>query len=85
MAKYDTFVNSLADLPEQKEVNLLIRDLSPGRYKYCYKYVRALVSSDPGRYPDELEIRFSRGQLHPQSYSLQILEEVPRIPAKYLE
>jgi phenylphosphate carboxylase gamma subunit len=85
MAVYDTFVNSLADLPEDREVLLGIRDLSPGRYKYCYKYVRARVSSDPRRYPHELKIRFSRGQLHPQSYSIEILEEVPRIPAKYLD
>jgi phenylphosphate carboxylase gamma subunit len=82
MARYDTFVNSLADLPEG-EATLLVRDLSPGKHKYCYKCVRALVSADPGRHPDQLAIRFARGQLHPRSYSLQILEEVPRIPAKY--
>lgn len=85
MALYDTFVDSLADLSEQQEITLSIRGLSPGRHKYCYKCVRALVSSDPGLYPDQLQIRFSRGQLHSQTYSLKILEEVPRIPAKYLD
>ncbi|MBC7348085.1 MAG: phenylphosphate carboxylase subunit gamma [Clostridia bacterium] len=83
MALYDTFVNSLADLPEG-EATLFVRDLTPGRYKYCYRYVRALLSSDPHRYPDRLAIRFARGQLHPEAYSLQILEELPYIPAKYL-
>ena len=83
MASYDTFVNSLGELREQEELTLLVRDLTPGRHKYFYKQVRALVSSDPKKYPDELQIRYPKGQLAPQVYSIQVLEVVPLIPERY--
>lgn len=79
-ARYDTFVKSLSDLPEDRELTIAIRDLSPGIYKYTYKHVRARVSPDPSHYPNTLAIRFGRGQLHHKLYSIQILEELPTIP-----
>lgn len=85
MAAYDTFVNNLSELQEDKELPLAVRDLQPGIHKYCYRHVVALVSSDPGKYPDKLDIRFSRGQLHPNSYSIKIVKQVPTLPAKYLD
>ncbi|MGB9887462.1 MAG: phenylphosphate carboxylase subunit gamma [Moorellales bacterium] len=83
MASYDTFVNDLSELAEQKEVTLLVRDLTPGRHKYCYKLARALVSSNPNQYPDTLQVRYPKGQLASQQYSLQVLEFVPVLPEKY--
>lgn len=85
MASWDTFVNALDELPEDQEINLAVRDLTPGIHKYCYRHVVAVVSSDPDKYPDRLDIRFSRGQLYPNSYSIQVVKQVPVLPAKYLD
>ena len=79
-ATYDTFLTSLSDLPEGKEMALSVRDLRPGIYKYTYRYVKARVSASPDRYPDGLAIRFGRGQLHGGQYSIEVLEELRRIP-----
>ncbi len=83
MLHYDVFVNSLADLPEDKELQLALRDLTPGKYKYCYKNVKALVSPDPKKYEQGLQVRFGRGQIHPAPYSIKVLEQVERIPERW--
>lgn len=82
--KYDTFVNSLEDIPESKELELLVRDLTPGIHKYCYKCVKAYVSPVAAKFPDELQIRFGRGQAYEKPYSIQVLGEITKIPEKYL-
>ena len=84
MAKYEVYVNSLDDLPEGQQVNLAIRTLAEGRGKYFYRYVLAEVSPEAGCYPDQLQVRFGRGQAYENNYSINILETVERIPAKYL-
>lgn len=84
MIKYDIFVESLQELTEGEEITVPVRDLTPGTHKYSYKYVRALVSADSGRYPEGLLIRFGRGQEYAKPYSIKVLEFVERIPAKYL-
>ena len=76
--KYDTFINSLDDLPEGKELELLVRDLTPGIHKYCYKCVRAYVAPTPGKYADELQVRFSRGQAYEKPYSIEVIAEVDK-------
>ncbi len=81
--KYDTFVNNLSDLREDQEIAISVRDLTPGIYKYTCKHVKARVSSSPDKYPDGLAIRFGRGQLYNGCYSIQVLEELRRIPEKY--
>ena len=83
MARYDVFINSLADLPEGKEVQLAIRDLSPGIHKYCYQDVLAMVSPDPEKYDEKMQVRYGRGQAHPQSYSIKILQNIERIPERW--
>jgi len=85
MFKYDVYVESLADLPEGKEVKLSIRDLTPGIHKYCYKHVMALVSNNLETYPEKLQVRFGRGQIHNQPYSLQIVKEVDIIPERWMK
>ena len=84
MFKYDVFINSLADLPEDKEIKLAVRDLTPGVQRYAYKHVYALVSSDPEKYPEKLQIRFGRGQLHNQPYSIKVNKQVNIVPDRYL-
>ncbi len=84
MFNYDVFVNSLAELPEEKEVQLALRDLAAGTHKYCYKNVSALVSADQDKYDHKLQIRFGRGQVHELPYSIKILKTVERIPERWL-
>jgi phenylphosphate carboxylase gamma subunit len=83
LQSYDVFVDKLTDLSEGKEVELSLRDLTPGIHKYCYRNVTAVVSSDPETYADKLQIRFGRGQLHPYTYSLKIISDVEKIPAHW--
>lgn len=84
MYKYDIFIDSLAEVPEGTELEFQVRDLTPGIHKYCQKWVRALVSTDPDAYPEKLLIRFGRGQEHNQPYSIKVLSEINKIPAKFL-
>ena len=83
MNTWEVFVNNLNELPEGQDLTLSIRTLNPGIHKYAYARVRCRVSPAPERYPDALQIRFGRGQLHPQRYSVEVLEEVPIVPQQY--
>jgi len=85
MAKkeYDTFVLSdLASVPEEQEIELIVRDLTPAdrRYKYRSTYVIALVSRSESKYPDRLWIRLGRGQLQEKPWSVKILRELDKVP-----
>jgi hypothetical protein len=82
--EYDTFVDSLSELPQGQECRLTIRDLTPGRYKYRALYVRALVSSAAEQLPDggTLWLRFPLGELHPQPWKIKIIEELKGLPAE---
>ena len=77
--EYDTFVlTDPALVPEEKEMELIVRDLTPGdrRYKYRSAYVTALVSKSESKYPDRLWIRLGRGQLQEKPWSIKILKEL---------
>ena len=76
-------VESLKDLEEVKETELIIRDFSPGHYKYESRYVRAKISS-PEKLPgaDTLWLRFQHGVLHPKRYAIQITEELGELPPR---
>lgn len=39
--EFDTFIDSLADVVDDWEVKIFIRDLAPGRNKYAVKLVKA--------------------------------------------
>ncbi len=84
MGQWEVFVNDVSELAEGRELELTVRTLDPGIHKYTYRRVRANVSSSPDAYPDGLQVRLGRGQLSPRRFSMQVLAEVPRIPAKYL-
>ncbi len=84
--EYLTFVESLNDLPEGKEVELTIKDLTPRdrRYKYDARLVKALVSKDPKAISgaDILRVRFRMGVLHPQPYGIKITKELGQFKPK---
>ncbi len=83
MSQWEVFVSDLSELPEGRDVELTIRTLEPGIHKYTYKRAKVRLSKSPGELPDQLQVRYGRGQLAPQRYSMRVLEEVQRLPAKY--
>jgi len=83
VANYDVFVNKLADLIEGQEMELSLRDLTPGTHKYCYRNVLAKASSDPEMFEDKLLIRFGRGQACARPYSIKILRDMEKIPEQW--
>jgi hypothetical protein len=81
MAKkeYDTYVlTDLSSVPEDKEMEMILRDLTPSdrRYKYRSFFASAKVSRDEAKYPDKLWVRLGRGQLQEKPWSVKIVKEV---------
>jgi len=80
--EYDTFIlTDLSKVPEDQEMELIVRDLSPEdrRYKYRSAYVLAKVSKSESKYPDRLWVRLGRGQLQEKPWSIQIAKEVNKL------
>jgi phenylphosphate carboxylase gamma subunit len=84
MSQWEVYVTAVSELVEDRDLELTIRTLDPGIHKYTYKRVKAQVSSSLDRHPDRLQVRLGRGQLSKSTFSIRVLEEVQRIPAKYL-
>ncbi|MDT3737200.1 MAG: phenylphosphate carboxylase subunit gamma [Denitratisoma sp.] len=84
MNQWEVFVNDVKELAEDTELELTIRTLNPGIHKYTYKRVRAQVSTDLKKHADQLQVRLGRGQLSQGRFSIKVLGEVQRMPAKYL-
>lgn len=83
MSQWEVFVSDLAELAEGRDLELTIRTLDPGIHKYTYKRAKVRVSKRTDELPDGLQVRFGRGQLAPQRFSIRVLEDVERMPAKY--
>lgn len=83
MNQWEVFVNSEKELAEDTDIELTIRTLNPGIHKYTYKRVRAQVSADLKKHADQLQVRLGRGQLSKSRFSIKVLGEVQRMPAKY--
>ena len=75
---YLTFVRDIKDLTEGREIELTVRDLTPGPRKYDAKIVKAIVSSTPSALPDAdtLTVCSWLGVPYPQTWAINILEEV---------
>ncbi len=80
--EYDTYIltdiNAVPD--DQKNIELIIRDLNPQdpRFKYNSCFAKANVSKDKSRYPDALWVRLGRGQLQDEPWSIEVLEKVDK-------
>ncbi len=76
--EYVVFVESLDDLKDGQENEIVVRSLSPGIRKYRAHYVRALLAGDPGRLSggDILWVRFAMGVLYPKPWGIRILSEI---------
>ena len=72
--EYVTWLMSGEELPQGREIQLSIRDLTPGQHKYHGRNVKALVSSSPDKLPDAdvLWIRSGTGVLRPQPWAIKI-------------
>ena len=83
MSQWEVYVADLSELPEGRDLELTIRTLEPGIHKYTYKRTKVRLSKTLDELPDQLQVRFGRGQLAPQRFSIRVIEEVQRLPAKY--
>lgn len=74
--EYSTTVNMYTDLPDGGELELLIRDLAPGRRKYNAKMVLAKVASSREKLPDgdTLWIRSMVGNKLKNPWAIKILK-----------
>ena len=84
MNQWEVFVMDVAELAEGQDLELTIRTLNAGLHKYTYRRVKAQVSSDLKKFPDQLQVRLGRGQMSKSQFSIKVLGEVQRMPAKYL-
>mgnify|MGYP001765496931 CR=1 FL=1 len=84
MNQWEVFVSSEKELVEDTDLELTIRTLNPGMHKFTYKRVKCQVSADLKKHADQLQVRLGRGQLSNSRFSIQVLDEVRRMPAKYL-
>lgn len=84
MNQWEVYVNDVKELAEDAEIELTIRTLNPGIHKYTYKRVRAQLSADLKKHAYQLQVRLGRGQLSNSRFSIKVLGEVQRMPAKYL-
>jgi phenylphosphate carboxylase gamma subunit len=79
LKEYDTFIlTDLSAVPEDQEIEIIVRDLTPPdrKYKYRSAYALAKVSRSESKYPDRLWVRLGRGQLQEKPWSIKILKEV---------
>ena len=69
--EYETFVTTLDELTEGKEIELIIQDLET----YEPQKVKAIVSSSKENLPDgeTLWVRYSRGVLHQDPWVIKII------------
>ena len=77
--EYDTYIlTDPALVPEDKETEMILRDLTPSdrRYKYRSFFASAAVSRDESKYPDKLWVRLGRGQLQEKPWSVKVIREV---------
>lgn len=76
--EYMTWLMSGEDLPEGREIEISIRDLTPGQHKYAGRNVKAIVSSSTKKLPDGdvLWIRSGTGRLRTQPWAIKIVADL---------
>ena len=82
--EWQTFVRRFDDLKEG-EVELFVKDLTPGSKKYNTRHVRATVAKAKGALPEAelLWIRSESGITALEPWYMKILEELPEwVPGK---
>jgi len=81
--EWGTLVRDLEVLNLGQEVELIIKDLTPGSRKYNSHRVLAVVSKGESGEGDRLWVRSGTGVLYPDTYRIRILEERNLIPTQF--
>ena len=84
---YDAFVEDPGIIPDEGEMGIAIREITPDdrRKKYFTRYVRVQICADPKKMPDgdDLELRGFLGILHDKRWKMKVIEELgPYCPKK---
>ncbi len=76
--EYQAFIEDLSQVSDGVEVELNIKDLTPGARKYDSRLVKAILFSSPERLPevDTLWFRSHSGFLHPKPWAMKITREL---------
>lgn len=76
--EYLAFVRNPQEIPEQQEVEIVIKDLTPGRSKYDTRRVRAILSQFPEKLAgaDTLWLRSLLGAPYPGPWAIKIVREL---------
>lgn len=76
--EYVTWLMSGDELPEGREIEITIRDLTRGQHKYIGRNVRAVVSSSPNKLPgaDVLWVRSGTGILRSQPWAIKVIADL---------
>ncbi len=77
--EYQTFVGSLAELPVGKEIELVIRDLTPGRYKYNSSRVIAVLHNETFPESHTLWVRGRSGVRYATPLFMRIVKKLALI------
>lgn len=79
--EYEVFIKDIKQLIEREEIELTIKDLTPGPRKYENRVVKAIVSSSPEKLPnyDILWVRSWTGRLYPEPWTIKIVKEVGEV------
>ena len=77
--EWETFVRRPLELEEGREIPLVVRDLSPGKKKYCMRHVVGNLSRKPEQMSrmDRLYVRTVVGVLLPEPWGINIIRELP--------
>ena len=81
--KYQVVVTGLDALPQGKEIELAIRDLSAGTRKYDCRYAMAIVERSAEKLPDGDTLRLisSNGFIYPDFWRIKIVKELGPYPS----
>ncbi len=85
MNKYQVVIRDIQHAPPQgQEIELAIRDISPGPRKYDCRYVKAIVSASADKLPesDTLRLISATGYIYPDAWRVKILKELGPYPSK---
>jgi hypothetical protein len=83
MGEWSIHVDKLADLNPGQEVELIIKDLTPGVRKYESQRVLGVVSKSETGQGDRLRVLGRTGVPYPEAYWIRILEERRLVPTKF--
>lgn len=78
--EYDTYVKDKSSLSLDTEVELVIRDLTPGPRKYEARVVKAKATKNITAKGDKLWLRYPTGSQDPDPMGFKIVKELGEGP-----